>query len=139
MTIRAAAHAAVCESESLMLLRRVQTANSSIRSACSLAEAGLTAYQTALKEQLPLAHIAEQTERPQYWFANNIVQVVGVYGKTPDDGDFVHLTREITGGLKLADDMAMLVASSEDKPRYEELRATKADIKKYMDWARTVY
>jgi hypothetical protein len=121
-----------------MLARRVQV-SSKTASASLLAEAGLTAYQKALKERLPLAHIAEQSERPQYWFANNILQVVGVYGTAPGEEDLLHLTRKETGGLKLTDDMTALVASESEERRYEGLRVTSADLDKYMEWARTVY
>jgi len=109
------------------------------RSANQLAEAGLTAYQMALKERLPLAHIAEQSERPQYWFANNMLQVVGVYGTTPGVEDFLHLTRKETGGLTLVDDMTALKAPEADELRYADLRILSADFDKYMEWARTVY
>ncbi|MDE2182193.1 MAG: hypothetical protein KGJ78_04160 [Alphaproteobacteria bacterium] len=124
-----------------MLLRRVETTNPTPapRSACSLSEAGLTTYQKALKERLPLAHIAEQSERPQFWFANNILQILGVQAKAPGGDDFVHLTRETTNGLKLADDMTTLAAPDEIQPRYTELRITSADLERYMEWARTVY
>jgi hypothetical protein len=93
----------------------------------------------ALKEKLPLAHIAEQSERPQFWFANNILQILGVHGKAPGDTDFVHLTRDKTSGLKLAEDMTTLVAADDTRPRYIGLHVTGADIEKYMEWARTVY
>ena len=129
------------ESEYEMLLRRVQSTSSSapIRDAYLLPGAARAAYQKALSEKLPLAHIADQSERPQLWFANNILQVVGVHGKSPDDGEYVHLTRETTGGLKLMDDMTALVAPDEERPRYVDLRVTKADFDRYMEWARTVY
>ncbi len=123
-----------------MLSRRVQvTSSPATRNASLLAEAGLTAYQKALKERLPLAHIAEQSERPQYWFANNILQVVGVYGTAPGETDLLHLTRTQTGGLKLIDDMTALIAPEADERRYEGLHVTHGDLEKYMEWARTVY
>ncbi len=103
-----------------------------------LSEAGLTAYQKALKERLPLAHMAEQSERPQYWFANNILQVLGAYGKAPGEEDLLHPTRKEINGLKLIDDMTALVGPDSDR-RYEGLQVTAADLDKYMEWARTVY
>jgi hypothetical protein len=124
-----------------MLMRRVHSPSSSsaIRGSSKLSEAGLQAYQKALKERLPLAHIADQSARPQFWFANNIWQVVGVFGKVPGDVDFLHLTRAETGDLKLADDMVALFAPDDEGLRYEDLRVSKADFEKYMEWARTVY
>jgi hypothetical protein len=113
--------------------------SSTMRSANQLAEAGLTAYQMALKERLPLAHIAEQSERPQYWFANNMLQVVGVYGTLPGVEDFLHLTRKDTGGLTLIDNMTALISPETEAPRYEDLRIPSTDFEKYMEWARTVY
>lgn len=121
-----------------MLARRVQL-GSKPAGASLLSEAGLTAYQKALKERLPLAHIAEQSERPHYWFANNILQVVGVYGTAPGEEDLLHLTRNETNGLKLIDDMTALVGPDADERRYERLQVTSGDLDKYMEWARTVY
>lgn len=124
-----------------MLLQRFHRSTSSadLQGAYTLSDAGRAAYQKALNERLPLAHIAEQSERPQFWFANNILQVVDVYGKPPDEVGHVRLTREITSGLKLADDMSALVAPGEDQPRFVDLRVTKEEFERYMKWARTVY
>ncbi len=124
-----------------MLSRRVQSASvlTAVRTAVSLAEAGLIVYQKALKLHLPLAHIAEQSGRPQYWFANHIIQIVGVYGRASGEQGLDRLTRENTVGLKLDDDMAALFAADEPQPRYGDLQSDKADIDKYLDWARTVY
>jgi hypothetical protein len=124
-----------------MLFQRIQhpASSSEIKEAEILATAARRAYQKALNERLPLAHIAEQSERPQYWFANNMLQVVEVYGLPAGEADFVSLTREITSGLKLMDDMATLVDPDENQPRYGELRVTKAQFERYLKWARTVY
>jgi hypothetical protein len=124
-----------------MLLQRFQRSASSapLQDATTLSDAGRVAYRKALNERLPLAHIAEQSERPQFWFANNILQVVDVYGKPPDEADHVRLTREVASGLKLADDMSALVAPGEDQPRFVDLRVTKEEFERYMKWARTVY
>lgn len=120
-------------------LAHTSGSSAAVRTASCLAEAGLTAYQMALKERLPLAHIAEQSERPQHWFANNMLQVVGVYGTAPGEDDFLHLTRKETGGLTLVDDMTALVAPDLTEHRYENLCVPKADFDRYMEWARTVY
>lgn len=127
------------KASTVMLSPRVRMPSSKLRSAHSLAEAGLTAYQMALKERLPLAHIAEQAPRPQYWFANNMLQVIGVYGTAPGQEDYLHLTRRQTGSLTLADDMTVLKAPDSDVRLYENLRIPPADFDKYMEWARTVY
>lgn len=108
-------------------------------SSCSLAEAGLTAYQKALKEKLPLARIAEQSQRPQLWFAKHILQIIGADAKAPGRPDLVHLSRETAAGLNLADEMTMLQAPNETQPRYVELQVSRADIDKYLEWARTVF
>jgi hypothetical protein len=124
-----------------MLLQRFQRSASStaLQGAHTLSDAGRVAYRKALNERLPLAHIAEQSDRPQFWFANNILQVVDVLGNPPDEAGHVRLTREITSGLKLADDMSALIASGEDRPRFVDLRVTKEQLERYMVWARTVY
>ena len=124
-----------------MLLQRIQrsAASSEVESAYTLANAARAAYQKALNERLPLAHIAEQSERPQNWFANNILQIVDVFGLPPGEVDFVRLTREITSGLKLMDDMATLIDPDNGQPSYLDLRVTKEQFERYMKWARTVY
>jgi hypothetical protein len=113
---------------SVMLSPRAYSPSASMHSAFLLAEAGLTAYQMALKERLPLAHIAEQSERPQYWFANNMLQVIGVYGTVVGAQDFLHFSRKETGGLALVDDMTALVSPEADKRLYENLRIPAADF-----------
>lgn len=104
-----------------------------------MANAARAAYQKALNERLSLAHIADQSERPQYWFANNILQIVDVFGLPPGEADFVRLTREITRSMKLMDDMATLVDPDEGRPSCLDLRVTKEQFERYMKWARTVY
>lgn len=127
--------------ENAMLLRSVPTTDRSPvrQTAYPLPEAGLTAYQRAMKERLPLAHIAEQTERPQYWFAKNILLVLGAFGTQADGAEPIHLTRDATAGLELVDDMTALTAPGESTPRYTGLHISSADLEKYMEWARTVY
>ncbi|MDE2112600.1 MAG: hypothetical protein KGJ79_15775 [Alphaproteobacteria bacterium] len=124
-----------------MLLKRFhRTASSAaLQGADALADAARAAYQKALNEHLPLAHIAEQSGHPQYWFANNILQVIDVYGKSPDEAGHGRLTREITSGLKLVDDMSALIAPGETRPRFVELLVTKEEFERYMAWARSVY
>jgi len=101
----------------------------------SLAEAGLTAYQQAVKARLPLAYIAEQSGRPQYWFAGNMLQVVGA-SATASAGGRVFLGRKEVAGLMLSADMSALLAGKDI--RYKDLCVSPADFGKYMDWARTV-
>lgn len=81
-----------------MLLQRFRRSTSSadLQGAYTLADAARAAYRKALSERLPLAYIAEQSERPQFWFANNILQVVDGYGKPPDEDDYVRLTRAVS-------------------------------------------
>ena len=123
-----------------MMFERLQksSAPNSLANAPALAAAGRTAYQKALNERLALAHIAEQSGRAQYWFANNMLQVVGVYGAPPQATDHVLLTRDITSALKLSDDMVSLTEPGEDAPIYVDLRVTADQFDRYMDWARTV-
>lgn len=124
-----------------MLLRRIfQSASSAMPDgADALRSAARTAYQIALSEHLPLAHIAEQSQRPQYWFANSMLQVVQVCGRSPDEPGHVRLTREIMSGLKLADDMMSVVAPGEEQPRFVDLHLAKEEFERYLVWARTVY
>ena len=109
-----------------------------LKNAPALANTGRAAYQKALNERLALAAIAEQSGRAPYWFANNILQVIGGYGSPPQKTDHVLLTRDITSALKLSDDMTTLTAQGQTEPRYIDLRVTADQFDRYMDWARTV-
>ncbi len=124
-----------------MLLRRIfhPASSATLDNADALPAASRSAYQTALSERLPLAHIAEQSARPQYWFANSILQVVHVCGRSPDEPRHISLTREIISGLKLADDMASLFAPGEEQPKFVDLHVTNEEFERYLAWARTVY
>jgi hypothetical protein len=106
--------------------------------ALSLIDAARGAYQKALSEGLSLAYIAEQSGRPQYWFAANILHVVEVLGQPPGETAHHVLAREIIAGLKLADDMLVMI-SDDSQPAFADLRVTSAEFERYMAWARTVY
>jgi len=121
-----------------MSLEQLQSVPKNLESAPTLASAGHVAYQKALNERLALAFIAEQSGRAQYWFANNMLQVVGAYGSPPEKSDPALLTRDITSALKLSDDMVVLTEPGEDAPVYVDLRVTADQFDRYMDWARTV-
>jgi hypothetical protein len=124
-----------------MLFQRVlrSASSSDIKNASTLANAARVAYQKALSEHLPLAYIAEQSERPQYWFANNMLQIVDTYGSPAGESDFMRLTREVTISLKLQYDMATLSDPEDGEPHYFDLRVTKEQFDAYLKWARTVY
>jgi hypothetical protein len=123
-----------------MLFRRVNksSASADLKSANSLAAGAQTIYDMAKKERWPLAYIAERSGRPVYWFAENVLRVVDVYGHRPDEADYVRLTREVVSGLTLTDDMSALVAADTAAPRYVDLRVTGAELARYINWARTV-
>ena len=104
----------------------------------SLIDAARGAYQLTLSEGLSLAHIAEQSGRPQYWFANSILHVVEVLGLPPGGDSRQALTRDLVAGLKLADDMSVLIAA-DGEPAFGDLLVTDAQFERYMAWARTVY
>ncbi len=110
-----------------------------VKGAHMLADAARNVYQQTLSEGLPLAHIAEQTGRPQYWFANNILQVVEVYGQPQGEAGHTPLTRNVIAGLKLADDISALIVPETGATEFSDLRIKKDQIERYMAWARTVY
>jgi hypothetical protein len=104
----------------------------------SLIDAARWAYQKALSEGLSLAYIAEQSGRPQYWFANSILNVVEVLGLRPGENSPQVLTRDLVAGLKLADDMSALT-DADGQPEFSDLSVTDEQFERYMAWARTVY
>ncbi len=124
-----------------MFFERVfrEAATVDVKSAYVLADAARNAYQKALSEGLPLAHIAEQTGRPQYWFANNILHVVEVHGQRTGEAAHTLLSRDLIAELKLADDISGLVVPDTGATEFTDLRITKDQIERYMAWARTVY
>ncbi len=104
----------------------------------SLLDAARGAYQVALSEGLSLAHIAEQSGRPQYWFAANILQVVAVSGRPSADSPPEVLTRAVLAGLTLSGDMLVLV-DGDGQPAFGELCLSQTEFERYLAWARTVY
>lgn len=124
-----------------MLFERVfrTAAATDPKTGLTLIDAGRGAYQKALSEGLPLAHIAEQSGRPQYWFANNILHVVDVHGQRPAETTPVLLTRDLIGSLKLAEDMLAIVDPDDGAEKFGELMLSKEQFERYLAWARTVY
>ena len=103
----------------------------------SLSEAALGAWETARHERLPLAYVAEQSGRPQHWFAGNILAVAAVEGRHDGESEHRRVPREIASGATLADDLAALHAGG--KAVCSDLRVSAAALAQYLDWARTVY
>lgn len=116
-----------------------QAGNRAKKDMMALIDAARGAYQTALSEGLPLAHIAEQSGRPQYWFASNILQIVAVQGQKPGEETPTALTRECLTGLKLSEDMTLIVDTADGHTCFEKLCLTAAEYERYLAWARTVY
>ncbi len=104
------------------------------RNSQSLLEAGRAAYEAARKAHMPVAHIAEQSHQPASWFARSMAQIVGVEAHVPGEAGYRHVVA--SGDLVLSDDLASLASAQQ---RYDDLRLSKADIDKYLNWARTVY
>jgi len=110
-----------------------------LQNAPVLADAARRVYQVALSEGLPLAHIAEQSGRPQYWFANNIIHIVEAHGRRSGEIAYIMLSREVIANLILADDMSVLIDSEDGEEKVDDLRITKEQVERYLAWARTVY
>lgn len=110
-----------------------------LSNALFLRDAARRLYQQVLSEGLPLAHIAEQSERPQYWFANSMLHVVDVLGRRPNDEAHTVLTRDIIRALKLSDDTQVLIDPETGDAQFADLRVAMEQLERYMDWARTVY
>ena len=123
-----------------MLFRRFRKtrASADVKGADSLAQGAQSIYGAAKKERWPLTHIAEQSGRPIYWFAESMLRVVSVFGRRPDEAEFVCLTRELISGHALVEDMSALVAPDPASPRFIDLRVSKLEQTRYSDWARTV-
>ena len=104
----------------------------------ALVDAAEFVHQTATLERLPLLSIAQRDGRAIYWFATNILDVVAVRGRRPDQAQSELLTRDLRDGLVLTDDMAGLKAVSEESLRFIELTVGDKELKRYVKWARTV-
>jgi hypothetical protein len=103
-----------------------------------LCDAARWVYQQVLSEGLPLAHIAEQSGRPQYWFANSMLHIVDVEGRRANADAAIPLTRGVLAANKLADDMQGLVDPDTGDVEFADLQVTPEQRDRYMDWARTV-
>jgi hypothetical protein len=101
----------------------------------ALIDAARGAYQVALSEGLSLAHIAEQSGRPQYWFASNILQVVTVSGRR-EAAEAVLLDRANLAGLILSGDMLVLLDG--EQPVFGDLTLGRSEFERYLGWARAV-
>jgi hypothetical protein len=108
---------------------------------CALAAAALKILEIARSEGLALAYIAARDgeDRAQYWFANNMLSIVVVQGKKPNQSNFEALTRDKREGLVLDEDMAALRAMGADTPAYVNLIVTKEQFAKYLQWVRQTW
>ena len=79
------------------------------------------------------------TGRGHYWFAENVIAIVGVRGKSPGADIPADLRPEETKGLRLDDDMTALRTSREEQPSFIDLKISRAQFLKYLDWARTTW
>lgn len=118
--------------------RRADASNDST-DAYTLAEAAAAVLENARRETLALAHVAEQSGRPQYWFAANMLTVIAVEGLGADAAAAIVLTRALIADLTLADDMMALISAGEGHPIYTGLTVRAAELARYLAWARTVY
>jgi hypothetical protein len=116
-----------------------RTVAADLETAFVLVDAARRAYQVALSEGLSLAHIAEQSGHPQYWFANSLLHVVDVYGVQAGETAPVLLSRDVIADLKLSDDMLVLTGPDDGQTQCSDLRAPSDQVERYLAWARTVY
>lgn len=114
-------------------------ASTDLGSAFALVDAARRVYQVALSEGLSLAHIAEQSGHPQYWFANSLLHVVDVYGVRTGEAAHILLERGMLADLKLSDDMLVLIGPDDGQTKCSDLRTPPEQVDRYLVWARTVY
>jgi hypothetical protein len=125
-----------------MLLDRLFRSNKTqIPAEQTLAEASRVILDIARLERLPLLYMAERdgTGRGLYWFAENMIAIVGVRGKSPGADIPADLRSEETKGLRLDDDMTALRTSREEQPSFVDLKISRAQFLKYLDWVRTTW
>ena len=104
----------------------------------SLGAAARQALETARREKLALAHVAEQDGAPEFWFALNILGVAAVEGRRAGASEAERLDRESFGGLVLDADMARLCAPGGAEEDITELSVSAREFAKYLSWARSV-
>lgn len=119
-------------------LKRRSDEKAAKRGVLALADAAVLVLQTATLERLPLLSIAQRDGRATHWFATNILDVVAVRGRRPHQAQSEILTKDLRDGLVLTDDMAVLRATNEERPRFIELTVTRIELMRYVKWARTV-
>ncbi len=105
----------------------------------NLADSARHVLETAQRDHLPLAFVAEREEpgRAAHWFAGNMLSIVDVHGVGAKDAGAVSLTKDRIAGLTLADAMDML-KSANGEPVYVNLSVTDREQERYLRWARTV-
>jgi len=105
----------------------------------ALEDAAKRVLEIARKEKLPLAYIAARggEERAQYWFANNLLHVVSGEGRRPDTDETEILSREKIGELTLDDDMRALRIRGAARPTFVDLRVSRAEFARYVEFVRT--
>ncbi|MDR5726772.1 MAG: hypothetical protein RB191_04805 [Terriglobia bacterium] len=121
------------------LLRRSKTAKSQ-NVTYSLSEAAQQALDIASRERWPLLHLAGLAvgQSAQYWFATNLLEIVDIQGRAPGTTQNETLARSLRRDLTLNEDMDALTAAGEVEPRFVDLSVTGTELKKYLEWARTV-
>ncbi|HTW36793.1 MAG TPA: hypothetical protein VMD53_19400 [Rhizomicrobium sp.] len=121
-------------------LTRRSYGKKSKREALVLASAAQLALETAQRERMPLASVAERQgqARAVHWFATSILDNVIVQRRRPGETQNTNLTKDVRTGLTLTDDVAALKAAGENEPAFVELTLSRKEFIRYLRWARTV-
>jgi len=105
----------------------------------ALQAAAKRALDIARAERLPLAHVAARNGhgRAQHWFANNMLHIVSVMGRRPQEAEWEVLTGTKIEGLTLDGDMHALRIAGAADATFLDLRVSRAEVSKYIAFLRT--
>src|SRR5215469_13198516 len=105
-----------------------------------LAAAAARAFEVARKGHLPIVYIAERASggQAQFWLANSLLRTVCAVGRRPGRAQREKVRHEDLAGLTLASDMNALSVAGESEPRYIDLGLSAGELRRYLEWMRTV-
>lgn len=104
----------------------------------TLGEAARRALETARRERLALAHVAEREGEPQFWFALNILGLVAVEGTRAGGSHPERLSRSAFEQFELDAAMSCLYTRGGDEKHFSGLQVPSGELDKYLSWARSV-
>ena len=105
----------------------------------SLSDAAARILETARREDWPLVYVADlEGRKPENWFAASILENCVVTGREARDGRVHNLAKPLSAGYALSDDLSFASVEGDGENRISDLSISKSELRRYVDWARSV-